>query len=444
MRSLARLLVDAGCLVSGSEANRAKAETLREIGTVYDGHSARHVDPRTRLVIHSVAIDASNPERRRAKELDIAQLPYPRAIGWLMDGRFGVAVAGTHGKSTTAAMTAEILARAGFDPSVMIGADGPRGTSGGRFGRGRIVLAEACEYRRSFLALRPEAAVLLGIEPDHFDYFASPGDLESAFAEFAARIAPAGLLLVPAGCRATLQAAKASSATVRTFAAEHAADWTAHDLRSAGGRYRFRISFRGRSFAEIRLRVPGRHNVFNAVASVAMSAELGATADVARAALADFPGLDRRLETVGLVAGRTLVDDYAHHPTAIRAGLTALRERFPGRRLWCVFQPHQASRTWHLLDELAESLKNADRVLVTDIFHAREPAVVTAVVSANMLAERINDCGGDASAVKALSSAAERLAQETAPGDVVVTMGAGNIREVCNDVIDRFRSDRAA
>jgi UDP-N-acetylmuramate--alanine ligase len=442
MRALAEVLSGLGWLVTGSDAAREAVGELTAMGIqAVHGHAREHVSSDVNLVVHSDAIGPDNPELRAARQLGIPTLNYPQMLGRLMQGRRGLAVAGTHGKSTTTAMAAEILACAGLDPTVVLGATPLERATGGRAGRGEAVLVEACEYRANFRHLTPAVAVVLGIEPDHFDYYRSSAELEQAFADFAGRVPSAGLVLSRSGCPATRRAVRDLPARQETFGLEPEADWRAVEVRDVRGNCDFRVLCRGSHFLDIALRVPGRHNVLNALAATALAWECGVEAATIRQALAGFKGLKRRLEVLGTWRGVSVVDDYAHHPTEIAAALAAVRRMFPRRRLWCVFQPHQVSRTKYLLDEFAAVMDNADKIAVADIFRAREPDPQAGEVTAADLVRRIRRRGGDVLGGHALPEIFQRLRSALAPGDVLVTMGAGDIRKHCDDFIDRIQGD---
>lgn len=445
MRSLAEVLLGWGWQVSGSDLAADAMADLGALGVrLHRGHAAEHVPAEADLVVASDAVPAHNPERRRAAELRLPTWSYFEALGRLMHGRRGIAVAGTHGKSTTAAMLAELLVRAGRDPVVAFGAAPLGRISGGRAGRGDEMVVEACEYRANFLHLRAQQAVILAIEPDHFDCFDTVGQLEWAFRRFAASVPSEGLLLIRDDCPASARAAAGAGCRVETFGFGRRSDWSARGVIGRRGRYGFAIHRRQRHVADVALGVAGRHNVLNALAAAALASENGLAAEQIGAGLSDFRGLRRRLEHVGTRGGVTVLDDYAHHPTEVAAGLDAVRQMYPGRRLWCVFQPHQVSRTRRLLDELAHSLQNADTVAVAEIYRAREPVPRPGEVSAAELAARVRRRGIDVADVHAPDEILALLASRVSPGDVLITMGAGDIGKVCYGFMDRLREDRAA
>jgi UDP-N-acetylmuramate--alanine ligase len=396
------------------------------------------------LIVASDAVDEENPERRRGRELGIPIVSYFEMLGRLMSQRLGVAVAGTHGKSTTTAMLGEVLTAAGHDPTIVYGAAPLGCPAGARAGGGPLMLAEACEYRANFLKLPARHAAILGIEPDHFDCYDSLDDLHGAFARFAESIPGDGFLLARAGCPATERVTAGLACRVETFGFARRADWQARPLGSRGGRFDFAVVRRGERWADVRLRVPGRHNVLNALAAAALAAQHGVGPHEIAHALGQFRGIQRRLEVRGTLLGVTWVDDYAHHPTEVAAALDTVRRMFPGRRVWAVFQPHQASRTERLLDELASSIQNADKVVVCEVFRARERGPSSGASLAWQLARAARALGADVADVRCDAEVVPLLARHLRPGDVLVTMGAGDIRKIGDGFTDRLREDRAA
>ncbi|HEX4149005.1 MAG TPA: UDP-N-acetylmuramate--L-alanine ligase, partial [Pirellulales bacterium] len=444
----AAVLLGRGWQITGSDLVPEGARWLSDAGIEIQLQTEINISRDLDLLIYSEAIEPQTAERRRAAELGIPQLSYPAMLGRLMAENEGLAVAGTHGKSTTVAMTASILLAAGLDPTVVLGArvvDLAEGFSpGGRSGAGKSTLVEACEYREHFLQLAPRMAVLLGIEPDHFDCFDSWAELEMAFRRFAARVPADGQIIASAACAATRRTLLFAQCRYETFGDEQHADWQAADVVGRGGCYAFQLQYLGHEFGRMTLRVPGRHQVHNALAAAALGWHAGATvADIHRG-LRSFAGLERRLETRGTWQGITLVDDYAHHPTELDATLAAAREMYPKRRLWCVFQPHQVSRTRRLLDEFAASLQNADRVAVAEIFRAREGKSIPGEVTARDLAARTAGGRADVLKIHRSDDILEHIAAAAIPGDVVLTVGAGDIRKVSDGLVERLGKYRAA
>lgn len=447
MKALAELLLDLGWTVTGSDllGPGTALRSLKQRGLrVHTGHDRRFMPAGADVLVYSPAVGRSNPERRLAERLGMPTMSYSQMLGHLMHNRIGVAVAGTHGKSTTTAMTGTILTDAGLSPSVIVGAElCGRGRSGWA-GTGPLFVVESCEYQRSFLDLRPRYGAILGVEADHFDYYKSFDETVTAFCEFASRVAPDGLLLVRGDCSGALAAAEATMAEVATFSLQYGSDWWAGDIRRSAGGARFRVFFRGDFIAEMFTAVPGMHNVLNALAATALCHYAGASAEPIRESLAEFRGIRRRFERIGSYRGVTLLDDYAHHPTAIMATLQAARQEFGSRRIWCAFQPHQVSRTQALLTDFAASFHEADEILIAPIFAARETPGDEAALTAGELASRIAKNGHSARVFTSLDRIVSTLDDEARPGDVLITMGAGDIDRVHNELTRRLRRHHAA
>jgi UDP-N-acetylmuramate--alanine ligase len=431
MRSLAEFLLDQGCQVSGSDAapvgHNAPALRARNV-VIHSGHSAERVAD-VDVVIYSPAVPESNPERVAARKRGIPQHSYPEVLGQLMAGRNGVAIAGTHGKSTTTAMLGWTLQHSGRDPSMICGGELLNRHVGGWAGAGTAFIVEACEYRGSFFHLEPRLAALLDLEPDHFDCYADLDSAVTAYSSFVQRLPTDGLLI----CRADRPAVKAACAGVRsrveTFGIETTADWTARDVRTQPGQTSFRIDRNGAPWTDCTLYTPGSHNVLNALAASALAAEMGVAPAEVRRGLVEFRGVRRRCERLGNWRGVEFVDDYAHHPTAVAATLSAVRSEFPGRRVICAFQPHQVSRTQRLLPELADSLAAADEVLILPVYTARESAE-DAVQTSRELVAAVSLGGTFTRWIPSLDRLVRTLETDPQPGDVVVLIGAGDIDRV--------------
>jgi UDP-N-acetylmuramate--alanine ligase len=440
MSGLAGLLLARGHRVSGSDAkgNDAVAE-LRTRGALFsEGHDAAHVPEHADLVVASAAVPADNPELREAERRGLPVVKYARALGGLMEGLRGIAVAGCHGKTTTTGMMAFVLERCGLDPSVIVGGNLPVLGGNWKHGRSQLLVAEACEYDRSFLNLSPEIAIVNNIDADHLDYYRDLQDISSAFLEFARRLPPSGLLVVNNEQERLFRVDGGVRARVETTGLRNHADWVALDRTTERGLTRFRVLLRGDEWGSFALRVPGLHNTLNALGVVAVASHLGLDRVAIQDALLDFPGVDRRLQTRYRRGGISVVDDYAHHPAEVQAVLRTLRDDPSTRRIWAVFQPHQASRLRLLRREMAAALGSADRVLVPDVFLARDSDSDRESVHALDLVKTLNNLGSDAVYEPSFPLIVERILADLRPGDVVVTMGAGNITGVSHDLARRL------
>jgi UDP-N-acetylmuramate--alanine ligase len=440
MSGLAAILLRRGARVSGSDAQASHdlARLTAAGASITTQQRAEAVPPDTDLVVASAAIPADHPELAEARRRRVRIIKYAQVLGALMDRYDGIAVSGTHGKSTTTAWITFILRRAGLDPSFVVGASIAQLGGGSGVGDGPHFVAEACEYDRSFLNLRPRRAVILNIEEDHLDCYKDLAAIRESFTQFAARVLPDGLVVLnahDAGCR---QIAAGLTTRVQTFGTADNATWRATDLTAESGCYSFNAVFGGTPLGRVRLGIAGRHNVDNALAVIAIAHACGVAWEHIAAGLAEFRGARRRLELRGEAGGVRVADDYAHHPTEIRATLQAARERFAPRRLWCVFQPHQHSRTRFLLADFAGSFAQADRVVVPDIYFVRDSERERELVCAADLMTEIRRRGGDATYLADFGAIVDLLAQEAAPGDVVITMGAGNIWRVADDLVKRL------
>ncbi|VAX40073.1 UDP-N-acetylmuramate--L-alanine ligase [hydrothermal vent metagenome] len=440
MKALAELLMERGCKVTGSDlaAESPSLASMQLKGLrFHSGHHDRFLSPHTDLLVHSPAVQAANPERRMAQRLGIPQLSYAEMLGKLMQQKVGVSVAGTHGKSTTTAMVASILNEENC--SALIGAELCDSGKSGWVGKGELLVVESCEYQRSFLNLNPRYAIINGIEEDHFDYFQNKTDLTNAFSQFAMQVDATGLLLVQGDCATSKQIAQSASANVVTYSLEHGSDWWGTDIKQTPTGQRFRVFHSGEFVTEITIQLPGRHNINNALASVALCCEMGVSPNTVRERLVEFAGIRRRFEFVGSWRGVTLLDDYAHHPTAVAATLQAARQQFGNRRIWCAFQPHQVSRTKALMNKFSESFNEADNILIAPVFAAREELNEELETISSQLAEKISLKGNAVKGTLSLDQIVTTLEDEGRPGDVLITMGAGDIDRVHHELTNKLQ-----
>jgi len=447
MKALAELLVGLGWKITGSDTCEPNPtlRAMQERGLrVHSGHDDLYLPSDFDVLVYSPAVGPDNPERRAAVQRGICQMSYSQMLGHLMRDRIGVSIAGTHGKSTTTAMAATILSDSNLSASAVVGAELCGRNKSGWAGTGEHLVVESCEYQRSFLDIRPRLAAILSIEPDHFDCYTTFDEMRAAFARYAEQVEDGGVLLIPSRCSLSAEAARGTQAELVTFSDQPGADWWATDPRATATGTRFRVFFRGDYFSEINLAVPGRHNVLNALAAIAVSHHAGASADEVRTSLQGFVGIRRRFERLGSWRGVTLIDDYAHHPTAIRATLETAREIFGRRRIWCAFQPHQVSRTQTLLNEFSQSFELADEILVLPVYAARENLRDEPTMVSQELASRAGIEGRSARFCGSLDRVVTTLEDEARPGDVLITMGAGDIDQVQHEFARRLQRHRAA
>ncbi len=412
------------------------------------------------LVVVSSAVPDDNQELIAARDMGLTVLKRRDLLESLTHDRLTIAVAGTHGKTTTTAMIAWILVEAGLDPSFVVGGILQNLGTNARAGSGRLFAIEADEYDRAFLGLRPQVTVLTSLEHDHPDCYPTFADMQEAFTQFAAQALENGILIVCAEEPAAKDLAECvsssstrnlssgsgsirrmpNSAGVETYGLGAGCTWQAEDVQLNGCPV-FQVRAHGRRLGQCALQVPGLHNVLDALAAIAATAAVGVSFDTAAAALTRFRGTARRFEVKGHVGGITVVDDYAHHPTAIRVTLAAARRKYPGRTIWAVFQPHTFSRTAALLDEFANSFGDADHVVVTGIFAARERDTGQ-VSGADIVARMQADGTGrpDARYIESLSGAAAWLLERIEPGAVVITLGAGDGYRVGEQVLEHVRN----
>lgn len=450
MSNLAAYLTAKGCKVSGSDMNDSDAvKKVRELGVdVIVGHKEANVPPDTELLVATAAAPPENPEIVAAVKRGILVLKYAQMLGHIMRECRGLAVAGTHGKTTTTSMISYILKRAGRDPSFMIGGTVPQLSEKDKptdcVGESDLMVVEACEYDRSFLNLSPEVAVITNIDYDHCDYFKGEDDLVSAFAQFTERIKPGGVMVYNLDDRLTRDALAVRGPGALFFGTSADADWR-FDLQSflrADGESSFEVYLRGDSLGRFTLLVPGVHNAYNALAAAAVCHSLEVDIETIRTALAEFAGAHRRCEYLGSVDGIDVIDDFGHHPTEIAATLGALRQDYPGRRVWCVFQPHQHSRTKALMEGFAGAFGDVDCALVTDIYFCRDTDEDRENVTSAQLVDRMKEKGADAQHTPSYDDAVETLISGVEPGDVVITMGAGPVCEVGCAFLDQISADR--
>ena len=428
MSGLAEILLERGFRVSGSDA-RSSAITLaleqKGIRIRY-GQRASNITSDIDLIVYTAAISPSNPEYVQAEAMNIPMLSRAELLGQIMRNyATSVAVAGTHGKTTTTSMLTQIFMEAELDPTVSVGGILPSIGGNIRVGSSGLFLTEACEYTNSFLHFFPTIGIILNIEPDHLDFFHGIEEIRESFAAFARLLPPDGALIIGADTPQYEYVLRDLPCRVITFALEHEADVTAEDiLFDKYGHPSFTCKARGFEDRNFYLRVPGLHNVSNALSAIAAARLLGIDDEIIVRALAHFTGTARRFEYKGEVGGVIIIDDYAHHPTEIDATLKAA-DHYPHKSLWCVFQPHTFTRTKALLDDFAAVLSRADHVILADIYAARETNTIG--ISSEDLMQKIREKGGDCVYFPSFGQIEEYLLSHCVSGDLILTVGAGDV-----------------
>ena len=438
---LARLLQARGLEVSGSDwANGDQLASLRRAGVRAESrHRPSNLGPTVDLVVHSAAIPPENLELIEARRRGIPIVKFARFLGGMVSSRNGIAVAGTHGKTSTAGMLASILVAAGRDPSFLIGGEHVDLGGNWRHGTGGDFILEACEYDRSFHCLRPRAGIVTTLERDHPEVYADESAVREAFEHFINGFLPGGILVVNGDRSITRTLPAPPAGRPITFGFGDRCDWRAVALRPSS-EPSFDVIHGVRRWGRVTLSVPGRHNVANALAALALAAELDVPApDIVRG-LRSFHGVRRRFQVRGEPAGVMLVDDYAHHPTEVACALRTAREVFPGRRLWAIFQAHQLGRLAAFGNQFAAALEDCDRLVRLPAYSVREardefPADLETRFHAS-LRERSSDVISFAS----LDEAARELPGRLAPGDVCLLLGAGDVVRLTDALLERLGS----
>ena len=443
MSGIAELLANLGYEVSGSDAKRSDVTArLEGLGVrVAEGHAAANVG-NADVVVTSSAIGAGNPEVSEARRLHVPVIPRAEMLAELMRLRYGIAIAGAHGKTTVTSMVALLLDRAGLDPTAVIGGRLSAFGSNARLGRGDYMVAEADESDRSFLKLSPSIAVITNIDREHMESYGTWQNLQEAFAEFANKVPFYGAVIACADDRAVAALVPAFERRVITYALEVPADVVGRGLELQAFGSTLTVAHRQPDGATselgaMRLRVPGRHNALNALAATAVGLEVGIPFERIAEALGEFRGAERRFQTRGEAGGVLVVDDYGHHPTEIAAVLAAARAGI-GRRVVAVFQPHRYSRTQQLLDEFGPAFIGADHVVLTDIYAAGEAPLPG--IDSDVLAHRIRTAVGvPVDLVRLLADVPRAVAGLSRPGDLVLTLGAGSIGTIGDRILDAIR-----
>lgn len=437
MSGLAEILLGAGFRVSGSDSRPSELTArLEEKGAkLFYGQCAENVSADCDCVVYTAAIHPDNPEYARCVELKLPMLSRAELLGQIMKNyETAIAVSGTHGKTTTTSMLSSVLLAARTDPTISVG--GILDAIGGniRVGRSGTFLTEACEYTNSFLSFYPTMSLILNIEEDHMDFFKDLDDIRNSFRLFAMRLPKDGVLVINGEIENHEAITDGLDCRVITYGMDASCTYYAQNIQfGEHGFGKFDVFFEGSFLGAVSLSVPGMHNVSNALAVIAAARSLDISMEQIRAGLLTFHGTDRRFQYKGMRNGVTIIDDYAHHPTEIRATLEASKN-YPHRELWCVFQPHTYTRTKAFFEDFAKVLATADHVVLADIYAARETD--TLGVSSKLLADEISALGTDCHYFPSFGEIEEFLKSHCIHGDLLITMGAGDVVNIGEDLLN--------
>jgi len=441
MSGIAEILIDEGFTITGSDrAASENTERLSQLGAkVSIGHAAENLDGDTDVLVYSSAVGPENPELLEAHKRKIPVIRRAEMLAEVMRLKYGIGVAGTHGKTTTTSMISLILLEGGVDPTVIVGGR-LRGLAGSnaRLGKGDFIVVEADEFDRSFLSITPTIAVLTTLETDHLDCYRDLEDIKSAFLQFAGKVPFYGFVVLCLDEPALQEIMPKIKKKIVTYGLNGQADLQALDLRHRQNTTRFSVFHHGRDLGEIEIQIPGTHNVENALAAIAVGLELNVPFPLVKSGIEKFTGVFRRWEVKAEVQEITVIDDYAHHPTEIKATLAGSKAGWR-RRVVCIFQPHLYSRTRDFYDEFGRAFFNADVLVVTDVYPAREEPIQG--VSGELIANAAKEFGH-----KQVHYVADKnniptfLMSIVRPGDIVITMGAGDIWRYGERFIERLRA----
>ena len=449
MSGIAEVLLNLGYKISGSDLKTSPVtQRLASLGaTIFEGHTPENVIG-AEVVVVSSAITPDNPECTEARNLHIPVIRRAEMLAELMRLKYGVAIAGMHGKTTTTSMVAAVLAAGGLDPTVVVGGRVDAMGSNARLGRSQYLVAEADESDRSFLKLSPILAVVTNIDREHMDCYRDMRDVKRTFLDFMSRVPFYGTVVLCNDDPVLRRLMPQVQRRVMTYGIRRGSDFhiklAACEL-NAGEHHplsRFQVNYRGKGLGEFTLRIPGTHNLLNATAAIAVGIGLDVSLEHIRTALDNFRGVDRRFQLRGTTAGVSVIDDYGHHPTEIRATLAAARQ-CGYRRIHVIFQPHRYSRTQSLLDEFAKSFQDADSIFVLDIYAASEKPIEG--ITGESLARRIQELGGqEARYVGSFAEAAEAVSTLADEGDMILTLGAGSVSQLGPVILEKLQARQPA
>ncbi len=435
MSALAEILCKSGFIVSGSDLRQSSlTNKLQKMGvTFYLGHAEENIAG-AELIVHTAAINESNPELQAAKQQKILTIDRPTLLGEIMRKyAHAIAVSGTHGKTTTTSMVSSILMQAELDPTVLVGEVLETIDGNLRLGNSSYFVTEACEYCESFLKFYPYIGIILNVEADHLDYFENLEHIIASFKKFAKLVPQNGYIIVCGDDLNALKAVEDLNCNILTYGIKQQNnEWFAKNITfNESGFPTFDVMYRQKYLTTIELNVPGIHNVYNALAAIACAYILDVNITNIRQGIFAYKGANRRFEIKGKTKGFTVISDYAHHPTEIKATLAAAA-KYPHKKLWCVFQPHTYTRTLTLMDDFSHAFTDADQVIITDIYAAREKD--NGKVHSKDLVQNIHQNGYKAKYISGFKDIASYVLKNANEGDIIITMGAGSIDQL-GDVI---------
>ena len=438
---LAMMFLKYGKKISGSDNTETSlTRKLRKKGIkIFIGQKEKNVTSNIELIVYSQAILPDNPEYRKALLSGIPVLSYPETVGMLMEKKKGIAVAGTHGKTTTSALIVSLLRKGGVSPSFVIGGE-IIGTGNSGVGNGEYLVVEACEYKKSFLNYRPEIAVITSMEEDHLDYYKNFEEIKRAFREFCRHVKKNGFLIYRDEDRDIEKVVKGISALKTISFGLKKGLWQARNIVCKSGFTLFDCYVKEKFLERIKLGINGTHNVLNSLAALAVGSEIGIPWKELKNGVESFKGVHRRCEMKGIINGIKVIDDYAHHPTEIKNILRCMRDLYPKNRLIVVFQPHQYSRTRFLLKDFASSFSLADKVVVPDIYFVRDSMAEKKLVNAEILVDKIRKNGKESLYLPTFNEIVIYLTEIVRAGDVILTMGAGPVNKVGEELIDKLKN----
>ena len=442
MSAIAKIMMEKGYKIYGSDQNPGElTKMLKKQGaTIYDSHRSENINENIDLLIYSSAISENNPERQEALRKKIPQIKRAEILSTLMESAYSIAVAGTHGKTTTSSMISYLAIKSKLDPTIAIGGVLNNLKTNARLGKSNYFITEADEYDRSFLKLNPDLAVITNIETDHLDCYGNFDNIKNAFKEFINHIKQDGTLVCNIDSSTIKEILPEITKNIITYGINCNADYRAKQIHFSKNQSTFSVYHKNELTGNITLNIPGRHNISNALATIALGIKLGIPFKEIKDIIPGYTGVERRFEVKGIINDIMIIDDYAHHPTEIDATIRSVRDGWKNR-LIIIFQPHLYSRTGDFYKEFANALIQADIIIITEIYAARENPVNH--ISGEMIADYANELAQrKIYYIKNMTSIPEFISPLLQPQDIVITMGAGDIWKVGEELIKRLTSTR--